>query len=393
MIRRNLLPALSCEMVKMNHMRNLTEMISVPTGNRTTNGSGQSSITDSQFFFGSQFWPENSQAASQSLSLSSWNSTQSQEGSDSTLLRTYQSKPLLFGETKDKSKLFSLLDKFEEDKKKTKENSDSETLASEYIHIRETLNKIHQLATGTRKIVQFVTWSLRRLKNVLQHNNLRSLQSDISLQLETLLSKVNSQKETVTGLESRMEKVTTDLGSSVLSLMSNVDSLKKDQQTERDMLEEAIKLLTALVSKDSPKRSPVTVMDSFIQTSPSLTHSLSGSLQEHQPESAAKENRVSVGKRKPKRLSVRRKKRPLVMAQNRKPVILQKNSPSLLLCHKLPLSECHNKIECKSFITPLSCWSQDSNSSACLNGIDPIPDIAETSAQPGGLWKLFELDF
>ncbi|XP_033822648.2 interactor of HORMAD1 protein 1 [Periophthalmus magnuspinnatus] len=386
----------------MSHMRSLTEMMTIANGNRTINASGHS-VTDSQFFFGSQFWPENS--ASQSLSLSSWNSTQSQEDSDSTLLRTYQSKPLLFSETKDKSKLFSLLDKFEEDKKKTKKNSDSEALANEYIHIRETLNKIHQLATGTEKnsvVCYTVLEKIEHFVSTLQ-NNLISLQSDISLQLQTLLDNVNSQKETVTGLEDKMEKTTTNLSCSVLSLMTNVDGLKKDQKTERDMLEEALKLLSALLSKNSPKRSQVTVMDSFIQTSPSLTHALPGSLQENQLErtqpdafgkaDAPKENRVCVGKRKPKRLSVRRKKRPLVMAQNHKPAVPLENSPSLLNGNKLSLSECHNKNGSKSFITPMSCWSQDSNSSACLNGIDPILDRAEASAQPGGLWQLFELDF
>ncbi|XP_072308481.1 interactor of HORMAD1 protein 1 isoform X1 [Eucyclogobius newberryi] len=421
----------------MNHMRNLTEMMNIPTGNRTTNANGYSNITDSQLFFGSQFWPENSQAASQSLSLSSWNSTQSQEESDSTLLRTYQSKPLLFGETKDKGKFFSLLDKFEEDKRKTKENSDSETLVNDCIHIRETLNKIHQLATGTEKnsavcytilekmeqfastrkcdcsiypldgtVVQKANVDLRLLVISMLtfsvQNNLISLQSDISLQLQTLLNEVNSQKETVTELESKMEKATSSLACSMLRLMTNVDGLKKDQQTERDMLGEALKLLRALVSKDSPKHCPVTLMDSFIQTSPSLMHSLPVSLQENQLEStrsvvmckadASKENRMSVAKRKPKRLSVRRKKRPLVMAQNSKSMVLKENSPSLLSCNKLPQSECHNKIESKSFITPLTCWSQDSNSSACLNGIDPILDRTEASAQPGGLWQLFDLD-
>lgn len=37
------------------------------------------SFTDTQFFFGSQFWPENSQSASQDVSLSSRNSQQSSE--------------------------------------------------------------------------------------------------------------------------------------------------------------------------------------------------------------------------------------------------------------------------------------------------------------------------
>lgn len=46
---------------------------------RNVTTSGYSSFTDSQFFFGSQFWPENSQGTSQDMSLSSMNSQQSSE--------------------------------------------------------------------------------------------------------------------------------------------------------------------------------------------------------------------------------------------------------------------------------------------------------------------------
>lgn len=44
------------------------------------------SFTDTQFFFGSQFWPENSQSASQDVSLSSRNSQQSSEVSFSCII-------------------------------------------------------------------------------------------------------------------------------------------------------------------------------------------------------------------------------------------------------------------------------------------------------------------
>lgn len=54
-----------------------------PCGDKTINRnvatSGYSSFTDSQFVFGSQFWPENSQGTSQDMSLSSMTSQQSSE--------------------------------------------------------------------------------------------------------------------------------------------------------------------------------------------------------------------------------------------------------------------------------------------------------------------------
>lgn len=376
--------------------------------------SGYSSVTDSQLFVGSQFWPENSQAASQSVSLSSKTSTQnSQEGSDPIPLSSYQTKPLLFGEAKEKSKGFNILDKFEEDKKKTKENLDSNILANECVYIRDTLNKIQQLATGTEKnsaVFHTVLEKIDGFASALQ-NNLISLQSDISLQLQTLLNKVNSQSEAMTGLVDRMEKTgctTTELGSSVLSLKNSVECLKKDHESERDMLEEALKLLSALVSKDSAKPSPVTVMDSIIQTSPSLTQSFCKSLQENTLESSQpsgickavphQDTTCFIGKRKrSKFFSARRKKRPLVIPQKSKQAISEEKRPSPINCIKKPLSERNNLKENRSpeasrcFYTPLSCWSQDSNSSACLNGIEPILDTTEPSVKPGGLWQLFEL--
>lgn len=46
---------------------------------RITAASSGGAYTDTQFFFGSQFWPENSQGNSQDVSLSSRNSQQSSE--------------------------------------------------------------------------------------------------------------------------------------------------------------------------------------------------------------------------------------------------------------------------------------------------------------------------
>lgn len=190
------------------------------------------------------------------------------------------------------------------------------------------------------------------------------------------------------------------------SLKMSVEGLKKDQQSERDMLEEALKLLSTLVSRDELKQSHVTVMDSIIQTSPSLSHSLSGSLQENllestQPNVIGKPaHSQDIRKRKPtKKFLVKRKRRPLLISQKRKPLVSDENSPSLLNGIKLPLSKCSNKNESKaiesarSFITPLSCWSQDSNSSAYSKGIEPILDKTESAVQPRSLWQLFELDF
>ncbi|XP_040889427.1 interactor of HORMAD1 protein 1 [Toxotes jaculatrix] len=86
------------------------------------------------------------------MSLSSRTSQQSsQEGSDPRFLSCYQTKPLLFGELKDKTRPFGILDKFEEDRKKAKEKNDSDLFTKEYQHTRETLNNIQQLVDGTER--------------------------------------------------------------------------------------------------------------------------------------------------------------------------------------------------------------------------------------------------
>ncbi|CAK6973803.1 interactor of HORMAD1 protein 1 [Scomber scombrus] len=426
----------------MNHARNIKEMLSFPTGSRwlaNSNAatSGYSSCTDSQFFLGSQFWPENSQGASQDMSLSSRASQQSsQEGSDPKFASSYHTKPLMFGELKDKTKAFGLLDKFEEDKKKAKEKTDSDILAKECLNIQETLNNIQQLVIGTEKntaVCQTVLETFNNFASTLQ-NNLNSLQSDISQQFETLLNKVNSQKEVMTGLEERVQKggdTTVELGSNVQSFKTNLQCLREEQERERSMLDEALKLLSTLVSEHSSKHSPGKVMDSASQTSPCQDNKLEGT---QLTSSNVKCNLVEVpprdfsriiGKRKSTSRGIRRghKKRPLVLSERSKHSVSDENSQPVMKCHKqqnvseplcghrdlnkvtsrdslkpdfqMPLNRETRSTEAAGcFITPLSCWSQDSNSSACLPAAEPILEklSAEMPAKPESFWQLFDMN-
>ncbi|XP_030274998.1 interactor of HORMAD1 protein 1 [Sparus aurata] len=435
----------------MNHMRNIKEMLSIPTGSRNGATSGFSSFTDSQIFFGSQFWPENSQGLSQDMSVSSRTSQQSsQEGSVIKVLSSYHTKPLLFGDLKDKSKGFGLLDKFEEDKKRAKEKADSVILAKECQHFRETLNSIQQLVAGTERntaVCQIVLDKFDNFASTLQ-NSLNSLQNDVSQQLETLLSKVNSQKEKMTELEEMVQKsedVTSKLGSNLQSLNGSLECLREEQEREKKMLEDALKLLRTLVSEHSVKPCPVRVMDSAIQTSPGLEQSFSNILQDNKLEDTQatsmtqnlEHNQVKVPPQgiscviEKGKLALRghrkRKKRPLVLSQRSKHTVTDENSQSLLNCDKqqnvsMPLCERHDlntvtsqdkavipdhvlpvnrerkSVASGCFITPLSCWSQDSNSSVCLAGIEPILEklSAEsrtgTPVKPEGIWQLFDMD-
>ncbi|XP_054473674.1 interactor of HORMAD1 protein 1 [Anoplopoma fimbria] len=434
----------------MNHTRNIKEMLSLTAGSRHGATSGYSSFTDSQLFFGSQFWPDNSQGMSQDMSLSSRTSQQSsQEGSDPKFASSYHTKPFLFGELKDKSKAFGLLDKFEEDKKRAKEKTDSDILAKEFNHFREALNNIQQLVAGTERntaVCQTVIKKFDNFASTLQ-NNFSSLQSDISQQFETLLNKVNSQKDMITELEETAQKrgdTTAELGSTLQSLTNSMESLREEQERERNVLEEALKLLSALVSEHSATRSPEGVTDNAVQTSPELEQLFSTILQDNKLEGtqvtrksySTQHNEAEVppqhpsyiiGKRKfTSRGHKKRKKRPLVLSQRSKCTVTNENRDPLMNCDKqenvsTPLYErrdanmltsqeslnpdCLNmpKREMRSiaegsFITPLSCWSQDSNSSACLVGIEPISEKISseskrrTPVKPEGLWQLFDKD-
>ncbi|KAM7422663.1 hypothetical protein PAMA_010623 [Pampus argenteus] len=422
----------------MNHIRNIKEMLNIPTGSRwlanlNAATSGYSSFTDSQIFFGSQFWPENSQGISQDMSLSSRNSQQSsQEGSDQKLSSRYHTKPLLFGELKDKTKTFGLLDKFEEDKKRAKEKTDIDVLAKEFVNIQETLNNIQQLVSGTEKntaVCQTVLEKFNNFASSLQ-NNLCSLQSDISQHFETLLNEATSQKETMTELKERVQKsgdTTAELISSVQTLKNGLERLRKEQERERSMLEEALKLLNTLVLEHSAKPSPGKVTDSAIQTSPVQDNKLEGTqftstsynFERNQVEVPPQDPSCIIGKRKSTLRGIsRRKKRPLVLSQRSKLTVLHENSQPVMNCNKQQnvsrsLRERHDlyssrgslRPECLiqnrenrssevsgCFITPLSCWSQDSNSSACITGIEPILDKPGTPVKPESFWQLFGMD-
>ncbi|XP_038553049.1 interactor of HORMAD1 protein 1 [Micropterus salmoides] len=434
----------------MNHMRNIKEMLSIPTGSRNVATSGYSSFTDSQLFFGTQFWPENSQGTSQDMSLSTRTSQQSsQEGSDPKFINTYHTKPLLFGELKDKNKAFGILDKFEEDKKRAKEKTDSDILAKECRHFRETLNNIQQLVAGTERNTAVCQTVLQKFDNFVStlENNLNSFHSDISQQFETLLNKVNSQKEMITELEERVQKsghTTAELHSYLQSLNNSLGCLRGEQERERNILEEALKLLSTLVSEHSAKPSAERVMDSTVQTSPGLEKPHSNMLQDNtlkgtqltcmsnnreynQTVFPSQDPSGIIGKRKFTSRGYRRhKKRPLVLSQKSKRSVTDENSHVLTNCNKrqnvsAPLCERRdvNRVTCQDsltpdcliplnrdtrsmaagcFITPLSCWSQDSNSSVYLAGIDSTLEKVSaesrtgTRAEPKSLWQLFDID-
>ncbi|MEQ2200076.1 hypothetical protein XENOCAPTIV_021860 [Xenoophorus captivus] len=432
----------------MSYVRNIKEMLNIPAGTRGNVASnGYSSLTDSQLFFGSQLWHEHSQGMSQDMSISSRNSQQSsQEGSDPTILKRYTSKPLLFGDLKDKTRTSSLLDKFEEDKKKAKEKHDRDQFVKESQHIKETLINIQQLVAGTDKntaVCQTIFEKFDSFASSLK-NSLESLQRDISQMCESLVDKLSSQKEVMTELEEKLQKngeTTAELETQLKSLKNSLECLREEQEKEQKMLEEALKLLTSLVPSPSNKPSPKGAIDSAVQTSPEPEQSVHNILQNSQPEgtqlSSAPNNlspiqvyRRVFGRRKLKLKGLRRKKRPLVLSQRSKQSVPDENNEPMNPCKTPqiisgPLHErCDQNTLAEQqslssgsptpakrgsradmaagcFITPLSCWSQDSNNSECLAAIEPILERLSADSKMGtpvkhvDFWQLFEseLDF
>lgn len=199
------------------------------------------------------------------------------------------------------------------------------------------------------------------------------------------------------------------------------------------MLEEALKLLSSLSKPRSEG-----VMDNAMQTSPAPEESVSSILhnsklegtqvtcascnpEQHQVEVPRHNRSHLAGKQKITLRRRRPKKRPLVLSQrskgavsdeNRQPLVNKQQKPescdmstvsskdSVSPGSLMPLNKERRSSETEGyFITPLSFWSQDSDSSVCLTEIDPILEKLsaeqDSPVQPGSLWQLFdsELDF
>ncbi|MEQ2183905.1 hypothetical protein GOODEAATRI_002721 [Goodea atripinnis] len=261
---------------------------------------------------------------------------------------------------------------------------------------------------------------------------------------ESLVDKLSSQKEVMTELEEKLQKngeTTAELETQLKSLKNSLECLREEQEREQKMLEEALKLLTSLVPSPSNKPSPKGAIDSAVQTSPEPEQSVHNILQNSQPEgtqlSSAPNNlspiqayRRVFGRRKLKLKGLRRKKRPLVLSQRSKQSVPDENNEPMNPCKKPqiisgPLHErCDQNTLAEQqslssgsptpakrgsradmaagcFITPLSCWSQDSNNSECLAAIEPILERLSADSKMGtpvkhvDFWQLFEseLDF
>ncbi|XP_077385733.1 interactor of HORMAD1 protein 1 [Festucalex cinctus] len=395
----------------MNHTANLKEMLNTQsTGYRNA----ATNFTDTQFFFGSQFWRENSQSLSQDMNLSARNSQQSsQECSDPKISTRYQSKPLLFGDPKDNN---AFLDAFEEAKKKAKEKSESDMFAKECLQIRETLTTIQQIVSNTEEKTSLCEAILQKLSNLSSTlQNVSSIQSEHTQQFNMLLNTVNSQKEMMTELEQRVQKNGDSNMELAANMHSDVESLRQEQNKaslkQQSMLEEALQLLNALVSEHSGKLCPVKVTDKAMQTSPGQDKGVQTAHDSPNSPVSALDCPVRMRKKKPSRRPlVRQRSKHTVANENSQPRVDSSKQPNVSRSlgdrpgPSKPSSrgpEILLQLNAKSrasnaaggFITPLSFWSQESNGPERAQNTDPNSEIVLIeSSPPDALWQLFEMD-
>lgn len=280
--------------------------------------------------------------------------------------------------------------------------------------------------------------------------NYNSLRSDISQQSETLQNKVSSQKEMLTDLKEKVQKVsvwisgedycngleplflfcflnfifqngedTAVLASNLEYIKNSLEHLREDQDRKQVMVEEALKLLNVLVEKHSVKAAVLRA--SAAQTSPEFGrpvcsnlpgNKLNGTqlkLASHKLELPQHPSQIT-GRKTPSLRGHRSVKRPLVLSQRNKCSVSDLNCPKVCKPNRVPQQDSlapDLKVKSTeknggniSLLMPHNCWSQSSNNSLCLPEVDPIPVSGKLSSESTtgtptkreGLWQMFGMD-
>ncbi|XP_027002262.2 interactor of HORMAD1 protein 1 isoform X3 [Tachysurus fulvidraco] len=260
---------------------NVKEILNIPmnsVGAKPAKGGATagdySSLSDSQFLFGSQNWPENSQSFSQELCGQSRSSQQaSQEINETKVSSKYQSKPMLFGDSKvtniSGGRAMGILDRFEEEKRKAKEIEiliGVRQLHESLENIQKTfLNCIDGSCDITRAAVAEGIGTFRKTIQ----DNFATIKESIANQTELMKS------QTCREMKDNEEKTSLalkELSSLVLNLQRDLDSLKLEQSKEQSVLGEILSLLSTVMTARSAgtQPGPVQMIDNTVQTSPSL---------------------------------------------------------------------------------------------------------------------------
>ncbi|XP_053234452.1 interactor of HORMAD1 protein 1 [Podarcis raffonei] len=267
---------------------NVKEMFSTPIKmgpNKPLNWtSDYSSMSDSQFLFGSQFCPENSQSALTPLELKQDKSSQqNSQDNEPSIFAKYQSKPQLFaGDGKEKGpfsfpagRFKGVLEQFEENKKKIKEKHDNELLNTFILNTKESLQRLHFSLDKFEETLKSILDGFGSFSKSMQETS----QSYYELVLNALRDK-NEMEQALLGVEKkRLENKDTeisDLKSSLQSLTESLEQLTAQQKEQHLKLCERLEhlqlpsLLADLQTFISAPRVPIHIKDSVSQTSPDM---------------------------------------------------------------------------------------------------------------------------
>ncbi|KAL4630674.1 hypothetical protein GN956_G16321 [Arapaima gigas] len=263
---------------------NIKEILNIPSVSGWTGSAGDgSSLTDSQYLYSSQLCPDPSQSFSQDISGPSRISLHgSQEVRESSISTTYHNKPYLFaGDSQDNGKVLTLassknkgiLERFEEDKRKSKEKEESEMLRGRVLQLGNCMENIKIALDSIEGTVESaknaVMQYLEAFAKTMQ-DSMASMRDNMTLQLEALLHKLDCEAETLRemkGKDTKMHLDLTALQSCVQGLNQDLQALRTDHSKEQGLLGDVLSLLRGLVSS---QRLTATMADRTVQTSPCL---------------------------------------------------------------------------------------------------------------------------
>ncbi|XP_043097241.1 interactor of HORMAD1 protein 1-like [Puntigrus tetrazona] len=287
---------------------NIKEMLNIPAtsgGIKTGKGPGTSdysSLSDSQFLLGSQMWPDNSQGFTQEMSGQSKGSQHtSQEMKEIMMSSSYSSKPLLFGgdgkiSNFTSSKYVGMLDKFEEEKRKAKEKYEREILTHGILQLQESLENTRETLLnridGSNDITKVVMEKLDTFSKTIECY-LNSVKEGITYQFETLQSRTQID---MGDRDAKCSLAAEELSSGMLNLQQDLEHLKAEQSKEQGMLGKILSQLSNLISIHKPMTGPgsARMIDSEVQTSPSLLQRFCVILAEKEHESKMIRNRPVI---------------------------------------------------------------------------------------------------
>ncbi|XP_007533652.1 interactor of HORMAD1 protein 1 [Erinaceus europaeus] len=280
---------------------NIKEMLSMPSGSGTTkpsswsnNQTDYSSLSDSQFLFGSQFCPESSETLTAPLDFGVHlrhpkQTKQNALDSEPNIFTKYQTKPQLFGgDTKDgellpfpltigKSK--SLLEQFEEKKNRAKDKCDSETLYKLISHVRES---IHRLQTSVETSEEHLSSRSQSILDSLE-TMAKTLQETARAQNALVAEAVQDKGNLETAILEMQRKLGTQQAEFVemKSNLTHLEAVVTQQSKDLQQLCEQLSQLNMPGVLEELKRlltgpgAPRPVKDSTCQTLPPLTQAAS----------------------------------------------------------------------------------------------------------------------